>query len=153
MGKFKEYGEISKEAAKINRDVEVFGMDLISSLRKTASRTPSDQLKELLWGLDTVLSAGGNVGEYLHEKSKTFIAEYRRTLQRFSQTLSMLIEVYLTVVLVGSIFFIIMSALMSIFGGGQSSLTLNFVQFLVVFIMLPAVSVGFIFMLKGMSPG
>ena len=153
LAKFKEYGEISKEAEKITRDVEAFGMDLIGSLRKTADRTPSSELKELLWGLETILTTGGNVSDYLHEKSKAFMSEYRRKLEKYSQTLSLLIEIYLTVVLVGSIFFIIMSSLMSIFGAGELNLLLSFVQFLIVFIGLPLVSVGFIWLLKTISPG
>ena len=152
LAKFKEYGEISKEAEKINRDVEAFGMDLVSAIRKTAARTPSSELKELLWGLDTVLTTGGNVGDYLHEKSKTFMSEYKRRLQRYSETLSLLIEVYLTVILVGSIFFVIMSALMSIFGGGESNLFMSFMQFVIIFIILPVVSTGFIVLIRMISP-
>lgn len=148
---FKEYGQISSEMEKIYRDIEVFGMDLVGAIRKTASRTPSEELKELLWGLDTILTSGGNIGDYLHEKSRLFIAEYRRRLEKYSNTLSMLVEVYLTVVLVGSILFIIMTALMSIIGGG-SSLFMTFVQFLVIFLFLPIVSIGFIFLLKTISP-
>jgi flagellar protein FlaJ len=151
LSQFKEYGEISKEAGKIYRDVEAFGMDLVSAIRKTAARTPSEELKELLWSLDTVLTSGGSIGNYLHEKSRLFISEYRRRLEQYSKTLSLLIEIYLTVVLVGSIFFIIMTALMSILGGG-AGLMMLFVQFLVIFIILPCVSVGFIVLLKQVSP-
>ncbi|MFH1294205.1 MAG: type II secretion system F family protein, partial [Pseudomonadota bacterium] len=121
MAEFKDYGEISQEMGKIYRDVEAFGMELVEAIRKTASRTPSEELKELLWGLETTLSSGGNVGDFLHEKSRLFIAEYRRRLEKYSNTLSMLIEVYLTVVLIGSIFFIIMTALMSIIGGSSGT--------------------------------
>ncbi|MEM7817156.1 MAG: hypothetical protein QXZ20_04545, partial [Candidatus Aenigmatarchaeota archaeon] len=106
----------------------------------------------LLWGLDTVLTSGGNVGNFLHEKSRGFISEYRRRLEQYSRTLALLIEVYLTVVLVGSIFFIIMTALMSILGGGGDSTSMLFMQFLVVFIALPFASIGFIGLLKAISP-
>jgi len=152
LAKFKEYGEISKEAEKINRDVEAFGMDLVSAIRKRAAKTPSTELKELLWGLDTVLTSGGNVGDFLHEKSRSFMAEYRRRLEKYSQTLSLLIELYLTLVLVGSIFFVIMSALMSIFGGGETNLFMSFLQFVIIFIVLPAASTGFIVLLRIISP-
>ena len=152
LARFKEYGEISNEAEKITRDVEAFGMDLVSAIRKTAGRTPSSQLKELLWGLDTVLTTGGDVGNFLHEKSRTFLAEYRRRLEKYSQTLSLLIEVYLTVILVGSIFFVIMSALMSIFGGGDVNLFMSFMQFVIIFIVLPVSSLGFIGFIKMISP-
>jgi len=152
LSEFEDYGEVSKEAGKIYRDVEAFGMDLVSSIRKTANRTPSEELKELLWGLDTVITGGGNLGDYLHEKSRLFIAEYRRRLERFSRTLSLLTEIYLTIVLVGSIFFIIMTALMAIIGGGELVLTMTFIQFLIIFALLPLVSIGFIILLKTISP-
>ncbi len=151
MSQFKEYGELSIETGKINRDVEAFGMDLLGAMRKTASRTPSDELKELLWGLDTVISSGGNLGDFLHEKSRLFIAEYKRRLEQYSKMLSLLIEVYLTVVLVGSIFFIIMTALMSILGGGGGTNVL-FLQFVVIFIGLPCASIGFIGLLRAIAP-
>ncbi|MFH1473306.1 MAG: type II secretion system F family protein [Candidatus Aenigmatarchaeota archaeon] len=151
LADFEDYGEMSKEAGKIYTDVEAFGMELVAAIRKTARRTPSEELKELLWGLDTILTSGGNVSDFLHEKSRLFIAEYRRKLEKYSRTLSMLIEVYLTVVLIGSIFFIIMTALMSIIGGG-SNLLMIFLQFLVVFVVLPFVSIGFILLVKSISP-
>lgn len=152
LSQFKEYGEIAKESEKIYRDIEAFGMDLVGAIRKTAGRTPSAELKELLWGLDTIITTGGNISDFLHNKSRTFLQGYRRKLQQFSQTLSLLIEVYLTIILVGSIFFVIMTALMSIFGGGEMNLFLNFAQFLIIFILLPCVSIGFIALLKTMSP-
>jgi len=152
LSQFNEYGELSVETGKIYRDVEAFGMELLGSIRKTASRTPSEELKELLWGLDTVLSSGGNVGDFLHEKSRSFIGEYRRSLEKYSKILSLLIEVYLTVVLVGSIFFIIMTTLMSILGGGGGSSSMLFLQFMVLFVALPCASIGFIGLLKAISP-
>jgi flagellar protein FlaJ len=151
ISQFEEYGEFSKEAEKIDRDVEAFGMDLIGAMRKTASRTPSEELKELLWGLDNVITSGGDIGNYLHEKSRVFIGEYGRRLEQYSKTLSVLIEIYLTLVLVGSVFFIIITALMSIIGGGMSGY-LSFIQFLVIFIVLPFMSVGFIFLIKAIYP-
>lgn len=152
ISQFDEYGEVSKEMKKIYRDVEMFGMDLPAALRKTASRTPSLQLKELLWGLTTVLVEGSDLASYLREKSKGFMSEYRRRLQEFSRTLSLLIQIYLTLIIVGSIFFVIMTAIMSIFGGGAINLFLAFLQFVIIFIVLPFVSVGFIILLKAISP-
>lgn len=152
ISQFKEYGEFSTEAEKIYRDVEVFGMDLVGALRKTASRTPSEELKELLWGLDNIITSGGDIGGYLHEKSRIFIAEYGRRLEQYSKTLSILIEIYLTLVLVGSVFFIIITALMSLIGGGGMGGYLAFIQFLVIFIVLPFMSIGFIFLVKTIYP-
>ncbi|MEM5771940.1 MAG: type II secretion system F family protein [Candidatus Aenigmatarchaeota archaeon] len=150
LADFKEYGEISKEGEKIYRDVSAFGMDLSGAIRKTATRTPSTLFKELLWGMDTVISTGANLSDYLHDKSRSYLQEYKRRLQNYSSTVSLLMEVYLTVILVGSIFFVIMTSLMSMFGGGTGTILL--MQFFVVFFGLPFVSIGFIFLLKGLAP-
>jgi flagellar protein FlaJ len=153
IAQLREYGEVSKEAEKIYRDVQVFGMDIVDAIRKTASRTPSEELKELLWGLDNVMTSGGNVGDFLHEKSRSFIAEYGRRLEQYSKTLSILIEVYLTLILVGSVFFVIITALMGILGGGGAmGGYISLIQFLVIFIVMPFVSMGFIFLIRMISP-
>lgn len=152
ISEFEEYGELAEETKKIYRDIEMFGMDLPAALRKTASRTPSMQLKELLWGLTTVLLEGSDLSVYLREKSRGFMSDYRRRLQEFSKTLSLFIEIYLTLIIVGSIFFVIMTAIMSIFGGGAINLFLAFLQFVIIFIILPFVSIGFIILLKTIAP-
>lgn len=151
LSQFEEYGEVAKEAKKIYRDVSVFGMDLPEAMRKTASRTPSTQLKELLWGMTNVISTGSDMSTFLREKSKGFMQDYRRSLEQFSQRMSLLIEVYLTLIIVGSIFFVILSAIMSIFSSGLG-LMLSFLQFMIIFVVMPVVSVGFIIMIKSISP-
>lgn len=151
LSQFDEYGEVAKEARKIYRDVTVFGMNLVDAMRKIASRTPSAQLKELLWGMTNVLSTGSDMPTFLREKSKGFMQDYRRSLEGYSQRLSVLIEIYLTVLIVGSIFFVILSSIMSIFST-EMGLLLSFLQFMIIFLIMPAVSVGFIILLKTISP-
>lgn len=151
LSQFEEYGEISKEAKKIYRDVSVFGMDLPEAMKKTAGRTPSMELKELLWGMTHVLSIGSDMSDFLREKSKGFMQEYRRSLEQFSQKLSLLIEVYLTLIIVGSIFFVILSAVISMFSV-NISLLLSFMQFIVIFVLMPVISLGFIVLLKAIAP-
>lgn len=151
LSQFGEYGEVAKEAKKIYRDVSVFGMDLPEAMRKTAGRTPSAQLKELLWGMTNVLSTGSDMSVFLREKSKGFMQEYRRSLEQFSQRMSLMIEIYLTLIIVGSIFFVILSAIMSIFSSGMG-LLLSFLQFVIIFVVMPVVSAGFIIVIKSVSP-
>ncbi len=151
ISQFEEYGEIAKEAKKIYRDVTVFGMDIMAAMRKTASRTPSAQLKELLWGMSNVMSTGSDMTVFLREKSKGFMQNYWRNLDQFSQRLSVFIEIYLTVLIVGSIFFVILSSIMSLFSTDMG-LMLSFLQFLIIFIVMPIVSAGFILLLKAISP-
>ncbi len=152
LSQFEEYGEISNEAKKIWRDIELFGVDLLDAMRRAASRTPSELFKELLWGMTTVISSGSDLSVYLREKANGFMEERRRKLQEYSKTLSLMIEIYLTLIIVGSIFFIIMASIMSSFSMGEPDPFLPFIQFVVIYFVLPLVSVGFVYMFKVISP-
>lgn len=152
LSEFKEYKEVSKEAFKIWRDIDYFGMNMDQAIRKAALKTPSKEFKEMLLGLLTVLSSGVDLTNYFMQKSREFMSAYRRKLEGFSKTLTLLIEIYLTLITVGSIFFIVLSVVMSAFSPSGAE-TLLLIQFLLVFLLLPLISIGFILGIKLLSPG
>jgi len=153
LSEFEDFGEISKEAAEITKNIEFFGMSALDALKKAADKSPSEEFKELLWGINTTVSSGGDLSRYLHEKSMEFMQDYRRRMKEYAQGMSTALEVYITVVIVGSIFFVVISSLMSAFGLGTSFVELIVIsQFLTIFVGLPLISIGFIFFLKRLSP-
>lgn len=153
LAEFGEFGEVSKEAAKIVRNIDVFGMDVVEAVRKTIEKSPSEDFKELMWGMITTITTGGNITLYLHERAKAYMQDYRRRLENFSDRLSTMLEIYLTLIIVGSIFFIVLTSIMSAFGIGGGLIELIVVlQFAVIFVGLPGISLGFIYILKQFSP-
>jgi flagellar protein FlaJ len=143
-------GIIGKEAEKIYSDVNALGMDLHDALQKAAARSPSPMFADLLWNMSTIIRTGGDLQKYLSGKTKTFMAQYRRNLDNYAKQISFYTEIYTTLVIVGSLFFIVLVSIMSpMVGGSQFSLLL---QTFLVFFFIPAVSVGFIVLLKGISP-
>lgn len=148
LSHFKEFGEISNEAAKIARDVEMLGMDVVTALEKAADRTPSSQFRELLWGIRSTITTGGDLNRYLIEKSRSYMADYRRFLDKFVDQLSLLMEVYITAVIVGSIFFIIMGTILGLMGGGEPLLLVR----LIVYLGIPMLSIMFMILIAGLSP-
>ncbi len=150
LGDFEEYGEISRESEKISRDIRTFGADSTQAIRAAAQRTPSEEFKELLWGINSVITAGGDLRSFLQTKSKSFMADYQRRLDKFTDTLSLLVEIYITLVIVGSVFLIIISTIMSAFG--QNPLLIISVQLFTVIILLPMAALMFIIIVKGVSP-
>ncbi|MBI2579478.1 MAG: type II secretion system F family protein [Candidatus Aenigmarchaeota archaeon] len=149
MGDFKEYGEISKLCSNVARDIEFFGLTVSSALKKWAKRTPSKDLKELLWSMNTILESGGDLTSFLKQKSDDLMADYRRSIRKYSQDLSLYVEIYLTLIITGSIFFIILSAIIATISSDSST---TLIQSFVVFGLLPALSSGFIVIIKSMSP-
>ncbi len=151
LAKFKEYGELSKEAAKISSDIETLGLDIIEALVRAIARSPSPAWTELLAGLRTTITIGGDLGKFLEEKANGFVAEYSRKLQEFSSFLSLLIEVYVTLIIIGAIFFIIISSIMSSIGAVPVSL-LKAVNVLIVAVGIPIITAMFIIIAKSISP-
>jgi len=143
-------GIIGKEAEKIYSDVNTLGMDLHDALQKAAARSPSPMFADLLWNLSTIIRTGGDIEKYLNGKTKTFMSQYRRNLDNYAKQISFYTELYTTLVILGSLFFIVLVSIMSPMVGG-SQFSLLFQTFLV-FFFIPAVSVGFIVLLKGISP-
>lgn len=152
VAEFGEYGELAKEMKKIVRDTEVFGLDVVTALERTAERTPSEKLETLLWGIRSNIAVGGDLKAFLLEKSKGFMNDYRQNLDKFSAQLSIYTEIYMTIIVVGSIFFIVMAAIMTAMGGASSS-SMLLIQNLAVYVLLPVVSIGYMILLRGIQPG
>ncbi|MFB6204621.1 MAG: type II secretion system F family protein [Candidatus Nanohaloarchaea archaeon] len=147
-----EYGEVSKEAEKIHRDIETFGMDSSKAMERAAERTPSKDFRELVWGINHVLTTGGSLREFLRERASSLMTDYQRRVEEFSDSLSLIVEMYITVVIVGSIIFTSMSAVMSSFANFDPG-TIVAVQAVAIFFGLPIISGMFILLIKGISPG
>ena len=149
IAKFKEYGEVSEEANTIARDVELFGMTFSSALKRRAKRTPSKDMRELLWGINGVIASGGDLVVYLKGKSEEFMNDYRRRIRRYSQDLSLIVEIYLTLIITGSIFFIVLSSIISAITPGLETVS---IQAFIVFILLTLLSIAFIILIRTISP-
>lgn len=145
-----EYGEVAEEAEKISRDIETFGMDVSEALKRAADRTPSKDFKELMWGINHTITSGGSLRAFLQERSRTLMSDYQRRVESFAEELSLLVEMYITVVIVGSIVFTAMSAVLTSFYDPQK---IVLIQLVAIFFGFPFISGMFILMVKGMAPG
>lgn len=152
LAEVEEYGEVAREAEKIDRDIKTFGMDVSEAIKRAAERTPSEDFRELMWGLNHVLTTGGTLRDFLQQRSKSLMDDYQRRVEEFADSLSLLVEMYITVVIVGSIVFTSMSAVMTTFTQMSPSVIVT-VQLLTIFVGLPLVSGMFILLIQGLSPG
>jgi flagellar protein FlaJ len=144
---------ISNVARNVIRDVELFGFDAISALETASKRTPSERFKEMLEGFISVVYSGGNLVKYLRNRTQEYMKEKSIALKRFSDTLGVLAEFYVTLMVAGSLIFVVMLAVMSMVGGGgfgllDSRLLLQ----LLTYIGLPVGSAVFLVILDMVSP-
>lgn len=153
FSKFGKYGELTDEIKSIQNDMDIFGLDVNTALERAVERSPSKLFKELVWGMLSTIRSGGDVSIYLKESAVNMVNEYRRKLYEFSHQLTIYIEVYLTSIVLGAIFFTILTSIMSGIATGVDAAGMIVMQFVLIFGFIPLVSTLFIFMIKSVTPG
>lgn len=153
LSNVEEYGEVTTEAERISRDIQTFNMDAQEALRRAADRSPSREFKELMWGMNHSLSSGGSLRDFLRSRADRLMEDYRRRVEQYAEQLSLLVEMYITVVIVGSIIFTSMSVVISSFSSSIDPNMIVAIQVLSVFIGLPLISGMFILLVSGLAPG
>jgi flagellar protein FlaJ len=144
---------VSQEAKNITRDVTLFGSDIISALEETSKRTPSDRFREMLEGFISTIHSGSNLAAYLREKSRQYMKLKRISLRKFSDTLSILSEFYVALLVTGPLLFVIMLAVMAMLGGGSlGALSPDLLLNILTYIGIPLGSIMFLIILDAVSP-
>ena len=142
------YGQSSVEARYIAREVDIFGRDLIDALRLVSATTPSKRMKEFLQGAMASISSGGNLTEYFRTKADQYALENRQTQKLFLETLGLIAESYVTAMVAGTLFLIILQSIMSVLSGDNRPMFL----YAIVYIMIPLGSIAFVIMISAMTP-
>jgi archaeal flagellar protein FlaJ len=142
------YGQSSVEARYVAREIDIFGRDLIDALRLVSSTTPSKRMKEFLQGSMASISSGGNLTQYFRTKADQYALENRQTQKLFLDTLGLIAESYVTAMVAGTLFLIILQSIMSVLSGDNKPMFL----YAIVYIMIPLGSVAFVIMISSMTP-
>lgn len=151
FSEFVEFKEISGEIEKIMKDIKLLGISTSEAILRAIKDSPSDKLKDLLWGISSTVKSGGSLPAYLHSKADAYVREYRRSLDQYFNMLSVL-KIYLILTIAGLVFFITISPLL--LGAGASETMESLVllsQFSIVFVVLPGIFIVFIYALKKSS--
>ena len=138
----------SKEARLILVDTDVFGLDPITALEKAAKYDPNKTFSEFLYGYTTVLKTGGDVQAYVTIKQKEIMDAMSTKIRRTSDTIGTLAEAYLTLTAVLGITLFTLYQVQAIVSHSQAGIT-NILLF--AFLVVPLVSVLFIYLLDGLG--
>lgn len=141
------YGEVSMEVKRVVRDVELFGFDFITALRNLASITPSVHLRTFVQGAVTATLSGGEMGSYFIHKAKEYMEESRKRFSDFIMTLGMISEVYITGLVAGPLFIIVMFTTMLMLRGASPVMLM-----IIIYGMIPLGSIIFILLADALTP-
>ncbi|HUH78614.1 MAG TPA: type II secretion system F family protein [Methanoregula sp.] len=142
------YGQSAVEARYVAREIDIFGRDLIDALRLVSASTPSKRMKEFLQGAMASISSGGNLTDYFRTKAEQYALENRQTQKLFLDTLGLIAESYVTAMVAGTLFLIILQSIMSVLSGDNKPMFL----YAIIYIMIPLGSVMFVIMISSMTP-
>jgi flagellar protein FlaJ len=144
---------ISQEAKNIVRDVELFGFDIITAMDTASKRTPSEKFRDLLEGFIATMHSGGDLSKYLSERSKQYMRLKRIALKRLADSLGVLAEFYVVMLVAGPLILVVMLAVMAMLGGGMPGLmNPRLLLYLLTYLGLPLGSMVFLIMLDMISP-
>jgi flagellar protein FlaJ len=152
---FKRLGEadllpsMSKEARSLIRDVEIFGVDPLTAMQKSAKGNPLDIYREFVGGYASTVIIGGDITSFLENKAAELFKTRAARVRAAAERLGMLLETFIIVMVLMSLCFYILFSVESIYSTGMSMYS-GIILYTYVF--TPLLSFVFIYLAHGMQP-
>ncbi len=141
-------GEVGEEMGVIVTKVEIFHKDLVKSIREVAQTTPSEIFSDFLDDLVSILEGSGKMGDFLEYKSKHLLDEKEKYQGLFLNTLGVMAEVYVSILVVAPLFLIIIFVVMGMLGEVNQKL-----MTLIIYLYMPVGGMMFMLMISSMMRG
>lgn len=142
LGESRQYGEISRECRSIWIRSELFGVDIISSIKESIKTSPSIRFSEFLQGIVTSVNSGGDLKQYFIDKASQFQGELSSLIKQNSNSMSVLAESFLTVGVAFPLILLIVVGIVA-FLSPTSPGSLISILLLTVSVLIPAILVIF----------
>ena len=137
---------LAKAVEDIEVDVEIKGLDPVTSMEKSAQHLPSKDYKDLLLGYASTLRTGGDVVHYLLMRTETMFNDLAAKVRAFGDRASALMESYIAlsilVTLSLTIIYMVSITFASYWQGGFTPETFLLYSYFLV----PATSIAFIYL-------
>jgi flagellar protein FlaJ len=148
-----EYKNTNMELTKLINLVNFHGKDLVTALRIVSKSSPSQKLKELLDGMATTFTSGGNLKDFLSKHSETLLFDYKLEREKYTKTSETFMDIYISIVIAAPMIFIMLFVIMgstgvlsTFIGLGTEALNLLIIMAIV------TINVGFLIFLKLKQP-
>ena len=153
LGKLKEYGEVSRQARLVVRNIKTFGMSSVGAINDVADKTPSPALKQILTGISSSISKGGNLSGFLKEMTEKNLFDYRMKREQYVKTLSTYADIYTAVMIAAPLMMLSVLVMMNIVGGDVLGMAIPDVIALMTYVAVPVMNIGFLAFLQMSHPG
>jgi flagellar protein FlaJ len=118
-----EYPAIRKEMRKIANMINFYGYDLTTALRTTAKTTSSERLAELLNGISSTISGGGELRSYLDKIAADSLLDYKLRRKRFTAISETYADIYTGLLIAAPLMFMLILILMNVITGNIAGMS------------------------------
>ena len=132
-----------QEFKKILNQINLYGYDLVSALKSVAKTTSSTKLSELLNGLASTIYSGGNLIEFLNNRSESLMLDYRLEMEKYTKNAETMMNIYISIVVAAPMILMLMLIMISI-SGLSFGLSLNM---MVALILLAVALINVVFLI------
>jgi len=148
-----EYGEVANQAQLVVRNIKTLGMSSISAINDVASKTPSDEFRDVLTGISTTIEKGGNLTTYVRHMSDMALFDYKIRREKYLKTLSTYADIYTALLVAAPLMMLAILGIMGIIGGTVLGLTVEEMILFMTWAVLPIINIIFLVFLHVTHPG
>ena len=115
-----EYPAISREFTKLLNQINLYGYDLVNSLRDLSFNTASSKLSELLNGLSTTITSGGDISNFFSKRAESLMFDYKIDKEKRTKSAETFMDIYISVVIAAPMILMLLLMMMKVSGLGIS---------------------------------
>lgn len=138
-----------KEAKRLIRDVEIFGVDPLSALESAARKNPLDIFRDFVSGYASTVIIGGDVIHFLETKAQDIFRTRSMRVKAAAERLGMLLESFIIIMVLMSLCFYILFSVESIYSTGMD---MGSGMLMYTYVFTPLLSFVFLYLAHGMQP-
>lgn len=131
----------TKEFKKIIYKIDIEGKDIITAISESAKESPSQRFKETLWDIGNMIHQGGDLDLYLRQKADATMDFIRGIQKEFIDRLGTYSEMYMSLVLTGTLFLAIAAFLIDAMQTTIAGIDANTLLLVLAYFMIPVIIV------------
>lgn len=143
---------VADEMTDIVRDVDLLGKDIITALETAGDRSSSKEFSEVSEGLIATVVSGGDIRRYLYDKAKSLMELKKIRAKELSDTLSIVGESYVTMLIVFPLVVMIMFTVMASISSTLAGFNILMLMYLLAYVLIPLMSLAMVILLDGLIP-
>jgi len=143
---------LSNEIKSIVGKIDLLGYDTLSALDSEIERSPSSLYSNMLRGFAATIRTGGNVKKYFLNTTRQLMQRRSMRLQQFLDSLGIVAEIYVIMLIAFPLLLVIMLAVMASVGATIWGVDVFYLMYFLTFGLIPLCGLMFIVLIEMIQP-